>query len=115
CAEQRRSLLVPKRGGNRISKLLAHHRSLGVAAVFVIAGEARVRAEILAPAPAIDARPAGLAQPRDSDPIADLKALASVAASLDHAYHLMTGNHARQPRRQVALGDVQVCPAYAAG
>ncbi len=113
--QQRRDLGVGHDGGQRVRKVLAHRGELRVAAIAVPAGEARIRAEVLAPAPAISARATGLAQPRDSDAVARRKAFASRTQPLDHADHLVPGNDTRMFRREVALAYVEIGAAYAAG
>jgi hypothetical protein len=113
-AQQRRGFVIRERRRDRIGILLAHHREIGVAAVVVVTGEARIRAQILAAPPTIDTRPASLAQPSDSDAIAGPKARASGAASLDHTDHLMAGNDARVPGREISFRDMQVGPTYTA-
>ena len=55
------------RVGQRVGEVLAHDGVLGVAAVGVVAGEARLRAEVLVAAPAVRADAAGAAQPGDAD------------------------------------------------
>ena len=37
------------------------------------------------------------------------------SALLDGAYNLVSGNHPRKPRREIAFGDVQIGAAHAAG
>src|ERR1700722_9474255 len=85
-----------------------------VAAVVVVAGEARVWAEILATATTIDAHAASLAQPCDPDSIALLEPSRADAAFVHDAYNFVTGNYSRMARRQIAFGDVKVCAAHAA-
>src|SRR5581483_1688128 len=114
-AHQRRRRLVAERVGNRVSEVLADDGILRVAAVVIVAGEARVGAEILAAAPAICARAAGFAQPGHPDARARREARAALAASRDRPDDLMAGNYAWMARRQVALGDVQVGATYPAG
>src|SRR5262249_13122934 len=114
-AEQRRGRLIPELIGNRVGEVLAHDRELGVTAVVIVAGEARVGAKIFTSAPAIYALAAGLAQPRDSDPRAQAEARASGTASCDRADDLVAGNDSRKTWRQIALGNVEIGAAYAAG
>src|SRR5689334_25448713 len=51
--EERRRFLIGKRGGNRIGKGCGHHGVFGIAAIDLIAGEARCQAQVLSAAPAI--------------------------------------------------------------
>src|SRR6266851_811369 len=113
CAKQRRRILVANRIRNRIGKVLAHGGELRVTAVMVPSGEARVGAEILAPAPAICTYAAGLTQPRDPDARAGLETLASRAHSLYHAHNFMARDDAWLLRLKVAFRDMQIGTAYA--
>ena len=115
-AQQRRGRFVAEPVGNRVGEVLAHHHEFGVAAIVVVTGKPRVRAEVLAAAPAPGALAAGLAQPGDADPRAGgSEARASGATAYDRADDLVTGDDSRMARRQVALGDVEVGAADAAG
>src|ERR1035437_2347203 len=113
-AQQRRRFLIAERIGKSIGEILPHDGPFAVAAVVVVAGEARVRAEIFAPATTIDANAAGLAKPCDPDSIAILETSGVDAALVHDADHFMTRNDSRVARRQVAFGNVKIGPAYAA-
>ena len=102
------------------------HRVLGEAAVDVPAREQRVLAEVLLPAAAETAGLVGLVQPRHADAVAGgERRRARLAARRDElgagsegddlADDLMAGHHGRAVRRQLALQDVQVGAADAAG
>ena len=90
-AQQRRGFLIAQPLRQAVGEILAHDRVLGVSAVMILSGEAGVGAEVFVAAPAIDAGAAGLAQPRDSDPLAGLETIRAGTASLNHADHLMPG------------------------
>ncbi len=75
----------------------------GVAAVGVPAGVAGVRAQVLRATPTVGTSAAGVPQPGDTDPIADLE-----AAGSDHdlADHFVSWRHTRSVDREVPFGDV---------
>src|ERR1700730_6696158 len=114
-AQKRRGGLVAERVGQRVGKIFAHDHELGIATVVVVAGETSAGAEIFAPAPAIGALAAGLAQPGDANARALSEARAAGAASRDGSDDFMAGDDARMARRKVALGDVEIGAAYTAG
>ena len=114
-AEQRRRLEIRVAVGNREAEALVGDRVLRVAAVERVAGEARVVAEVLAPRPAVAARAAGPAQPRHADPLARREARRRPGRRRDRADDLVA-QHQRQLRLgQLAVDDVQVGAADAAG
>ena len=80
-AEQGRGLVVGEPLGQPVGVALVDDRVLGVAAVGVPAGEARVEAQVLVAPAAEAAAPAGVAQPGDADPLADREARARPAPS----------------------------------
>ena len=111
-----------RRGGDRVARRrqLQRERGLGdevrgVAAVAGVAGELGMVAKILAALVAIEAMAAGVRQPGNADPLADGEILDPGAEPLDQADHLVAGND-RQPRiGQLAVDDVQIGAADAAG
>ena len=112
-AEQRRGVDGVEAGGQRVGEVGAGEGVLGVAAVDGVAGEDGVVAEVLhavaaEPAVAVDA-----ADPGDADARAERK-LGGGAVD-DFADDLMAGDDARVERRKVALDDVEVGAADAAG
>jgi hypothetical protein len=114
-AEERRGRLVGENRGDGVRKVLAHQGLLRITAVLVPAGVTRGAAQVLVAAPAVGAGAAGEAQPGDPHALADREPRAARAERLDGAHHLVAG-HERQPaRRQVALDDVQIGAAHAAG
>src|SRR6266851_6053638 len=87
---------------------------VGVAAVGIPAGEARVEAEVLGSAPAEAAYPARVPEPRDPRPIPDREALGARAQSINRPDHLVARDDLRPVRGQVSLGQVQIGSAHAA-
>ena len=104
-AQQGRRLLVGVALGDREAEALVGDGVLGVAAVEVVAGEPGRVAEVLAAAAAVAARSVRPAEPRDAEPPPVLRLGDDLVAG-----------HERQLRtRQLAVDDVQVRTAYAAG
>ena len=104
-AEQRRRLEIRIARREREAEALVGDDLLGVAAVEVVPGEACPVAEVLPPGRAVAAPAARPAEPRHAEP----------AAVVGLAHDLVAG-HERQPvRRQLAVDDVQVGSAHAAG
>ena len=112
--------------GQTVDEPGRRHRVLGEAAVHVPAGEQRVLAEVLAAAAAEAAGLVGLVQPRHADAVArGERRRARLAARRDElgaraerhdlADDLVAGHDGRAVRRQLALQDVQVGAAHAAG
>ena len=87
----------------------------GVAAVAGVAGELGMVAEILAAVVAIEAMPAGVREPGNADPLADREAFDAGAEPLDEADDLVAGNDRQPLVRQLAVDDVQIGAADAAG
>ena len=125
-AEQRSCRHRRHAGRQTIDEPGRRHRVLGEAAVHVPAGEERVLAEVLLPAPTEPAGLVGLVQPGDADAVAcGERRRARLAARRDDlcagterhdlADDLVAGNDGRAVRRQLALQDVQVGAADAAG
>src|SRR5262245_3282180 len=114
-AEQGRRLGVAEDRRHRVCERLRNHRVVGEAAVGVIAGVLRVLAEVLAPAPAGVADAAGPAKPGDTHSIPGAKAMGAGARRLDPPDHLVTRHDGRANEGQIALDDVQVSAAHAAG
>ena len=112
-AEQRRDVVRVEAGRQRVAEVGADEGELGVAAVDGVAGEGGVVAEVLhgvgaEPAGAVDA-----AHPGDADARAEGEL--GRGAFDDLADDLVAGDEAGLERRKVALGDVQVGAADAAG
>ena len=104
-----------KFSGIAIRVRLVDDRGFGEAAVGVPAGEAGGQAQILLLASAESAFAAGVPQPRDADPGAEVEALRALAALVDDADDLMAGHDRLLVQRKVAFGDVQIGSADAAG
>ena len=125
-AEQRGRRHRRHAGRQTVDEPGRRHRVLGEAAVDVPAGEQRVLAQVLLAAVAEAAGLVGLVQPRHADAVADgERRRARLAARRDElgagsegddlADDLMAGHDGRAVRRQLALQDVQVGAADAAG
>jgi hypothetical protein len=93
----------------RVDEVRARVGVLRVAAVQVVAGEARLVAEVLGAGPAEAAGPVGRAHPGDAH------ALSRAAALDDLADDLVAGNDRIAARRELSGDDVQVGAADAAG
>ena len=86
-----------------------------VAAVEMAAGEARVVAEILLAGMAEAAAAAGAAEPGNADPLADGEAMGAVAHPRHLADDLVPRDHRMAAHRQLAVDEVEVGAADAAG
>ena len=104
AAQQRRRLEVRVPVGQREDEALVGDRVLGVAAVDVAPGEARVLAQVLAARAAVRARPVGPAEPRHAD----------ARAVLGRAHDLVPEDQGQVAGRDLAVADVQVGAADAA-
>ncbi len=101
--------------GEREAVALIGDAVVAVAAVQGVAGEARVRAQVLPAAPAIAANAAGPAEPGDADALPFGEALDARAEGRD-APHDLVSRHDRQPGlRKVAVHHVEIGAADPAG
>ena len=107
-AQQRSCLLVGEAVRQSVGECLWHHGELGVAAVGVPPGVARLLAEVLPTGTAETAYPAGVAQPRDADPVPDREPRRVGPARHHVSHHLVPGDGGGPTRKEVALGQVQV-------
>ena len=99
--------------GQRQAEARVGDRALGEAAVGMKTGEARPRAEVLAPRAAELALAAGPAEPRHADAVA--RAQAGALAAAQHAPDDLVAEDQRQARRgELTVTDVDVGPAGAA-
>ena len=114
-AQQRRRGNVVVFVWNREAITLVGERVFGIAAVEVIAGEARVVAQVFVAARAVAAFAAGVAQPRHADAVADIEAFGRRAFFGDDADDFMPGNDRQLAVSEVAIDDVQIGAAHAAG
>ena len=94
-AQERRRRDVVLCAGEREAVARVRERLLGIAAVARVAGEASGIAEILRPAQAEAAAPAGRGEPRDADARADGEALGPLADALHDADDLVSGDQRR--------------------
>ena len=102
-------------GRQRVGERLPHHGVPGEAAVGVVTGEPGGGAEVLPPGEAVVAAAAGLPQPGDPHQVAPLEPAHGRARGDDQAHHLVPRHHGAPVRRQLAVHDVQVGAADAAG
>ena len=87
----------------------------GKAAVAGVAGEARAVAQILVVIPAIETFAAGVAQPGNADPFADLQVNYTGTKRIHPTDDLVSGNNRIGDVRQVTIDDMQIGAAHAAG
>jgi hypothetical protein len=101
--------------GQRKAVAGIRQRVVGVAAVDLVAGEAGFVAQVLAAAGAVAAVAAGPPQPGHADALAWREAADALAQGRDAADDLVAGDH-RQPRvGELAVDQVQIGAAHAAG
>ena len=86
----------------------------GIAAIDLVAGEARVIAEVLLATPAIEARAVGPAEPRHADAVADGEALRALAEARHPAHDLMPEDEGQFGLRKLAVENVEIGAAHAA-
>ena len=114
-AQERRGLGVGEPLRHREGERRVGDGALGVAAVEGVAGECRAVAQILAAGAAVAALPAGPAEPRDADVVADPEPGHAGPQGRDRADDLVA-EHQRQLRiGQVPVSDVEVGATHAAG
>ena len=115
CAQEWRRLHVRKAVGQREAVALVGDRLLREAAVDVVAGEARLGAEVLPPAQAVVAAAAGPGEPRHSEPLSHGKPLRALPQRAYGPDDLMAEHerHVRSP--ELAVQDVEIGAAHAAG
>ena len=114
-AHQRRRFDIAVAGVDRKAIALIGHAQLGIAAVDRVAGETRAIAKIFAAAAAIVANPAGPAEPRHPDPVAERETVDLRPLVDDDADDLVT-KHQRQLRvGELTIDDMQVGAAHGAG
>jgi hypothetical protein len=111
-AEQRRGLEVRVTFGDRETEAPFGHRALRVSAVYLVAGEAGVVAEVLPVRAAVAAGAVGVAEPGNADPIT---AREPVPALFHRADYLVAGDQGQLRIRELAVHDVKVRPAHRAG
>src|SRR5688572_10201690 len=112
-AQQRRSFSGGVSARQRETIAFVRKRVFGISAVQVIAGKARVIAEILAAARAVGARAASAAEPGHADALTGCEAL-RFRYSLDYfADDLMSEDERKLVSRELAVGDVKVGAADA--
>ena len=113
--KQRRSAYIRERRRNRIAEFGGSNGVLSISAVDVIAGEARLRAEIFEMAAAIFADAIGRMQPRNADAISGVVLANSSTDGIDVADDLMAWIDWAFVRRKIAFDDVQISMAKTAG
>ena len=114
-AKQRRSSGVRKGGRKRVGKVLGDDGVFGVAAIGVIAGEARRVAQIFLAATAKFASSARPIEPRHAHSVAFAKPLRAPAPSFDNTHNLVARNDGQFRQGKFAFDSVEVGMAKAAG
>ena len=113
-AEERRGLGVAVALRDRERVPGVRDGGLGVAAVALVPGEPRARAEVLAAGDAGGADAAGPAEPRDADPVARPEPVHPGPERLHPPDDLVPEHERQLGVRQLAVRDVEVGPADAA-
>src|SRR5712691_2563168 len=113
--EERRRLGIAVTLRQRHAVALVGHRILGITAWNMKSREACPVAKVLATAPAVLAFPAGPAEPWNADAGADDEAGRIPAVRNDLSHHLVARGDRVRRARKLAVGDVQVGAAHAAG
>ena len=101
--------------GQRKTKAFVGDAKLGIAAVDVIAGEARVDAKVLETAAAESAGLVDVAKPGDADAVTSRKPLRALARRLDPTNDHMADHEREFGLGQFAVHDVEVGAANRAG
>src|SRR5215468_3349837 len=101
--EQRRGLGVAVTFGNWKNVARVGNGVLGIAAVDLVAGKARVVAKVLAARAAVEANAIGEAEPRHANALADGEASHLVADSLDTPHDLVTQYERKLWMREIAI------------
>ncbi len=114
-AKQRRRLGVAVALGQLEGEARVGARVLGIAAVDLVAGEARVVAKILLAAPAIETGAVGMAQPRHADAIARCELRDALTERRHMADDLMAEHERELGLRKLAVENMQIGAADAAG
>src|SRR6266536_6018836 len=114
-AEERRGLGVVEQGWNDIGEGFWDAGILGVAAIVGPARVGRVRAEVFAVPGAEAAVTAGRAEPGDPDAVTDPESLGAGTERIHRAHDLMPRDQGQAPLTELALDDMQVGAARAAG
>ncbi len=114
-AEQRRRLEVAVALGKCKGKPDIGDGILGVAAIELIAGEAGLRAEVLASRRAILAMTAGAAEPGHAHAFALALLVDTLPACCDRAHDLVARHHGQSRIGELAVDEVKIRSANAAG
>ena len=114
-AQQRRRCGVVEPLGQREAIARIGDGVGGVATVSRVTREQRRIAEVFAVGAAIGADPAGRAEPRNADALADFETRNAPAQRRHPADDLVAGHDGQLGMRQFAIDHMQIGPAYAAG
>jgi hypothetical protein len=106
--EERSSGDIIKRVGKAVAKVSMCEGEFGVTTILCVACEASVLTEIFTTRSAISALAAGRSQPGNSDAIAKLESLNSLAKPLDPTDDFMAGNQGKLWIGQLAIDNVQI-------
>jgi len=101
--------------GVDVKLVMAGDGQFGVTAVDLVTGEAGLVAQVFGAAPAVLAVAAAMPQPRNADAFADLEAVHSRTQCLHPADDFVTRNDGQFGFGQIAVDDVQIGAADAAG
>ena len=106
--EERSGGDIIKRLGKAVAKISICEGEFSIAAIQRVACEASVLAEIFTIRSAISALAAGRSQPRNSDAIAKLELLNSLAKPLNPTDDFMAGNQGKLCIGQLAIDNMQI-------
>src|SRR5215210_2591973 len=114
-AQERCGLEVQVPLGNREAEAVVGDGVPGVAAVYLVAGEPGVIAEVLPAREAVAAGAVRVAEPGDADPVPRREAPDACADPLHRADDLVAGDQGQLRVGELAVHHVQVRPAHRAG
>src|SRR5215210_8604216 len=114
-AQQRRGLKVRILLGDREAEAVVGDGVPGVAAVYLVAGEPGVVAEVLPVREAVAAATVRVAEPGDADPVTRCEAPDTSSYFLHRADYLVAGDQGQLRVRELPIHHVQIRPAHGAG
>lgn len=114
-AEQRGGMHIVEGGRQREAVPRVGDRVVGIAAVDLIAGEARRVAKVFLSRYAVPALPAGVAEPRHADAVSQRQARDAIAQHRDRTDDLVAGHDRIVNVGQLVVDDMQIGAADAAG
>src|SRR5215208_750128 len=114
-AQQRRGLEIRVAFGERKAEPVVGGGILGVAAVYLVAGEAGIVAQVLPSRAAVAAGAVRVPEPGYADPVPRGETFDAPADPFDRTDDLVAGDQGQLRIRELAVHHVQVCPAHRAG